>query len=266
MSKSNPLKVRSVWISDIHLGYRGCQAQLLLDFLHSIECEYLYLVGDIIDFWSLNKSPYWPQAHTNVVRSILGKAKHGTKVIYIPGNHDEIIREYSGYAFGNVEIHIDYTHVTVDGKRLLILHGDEFDTIVKYNKFIAKLGNWAYDILLIFNQYTNVLRKLLNRNHWSLAKYLKLKVKKAVNYISSFKETLICFASDKNVDGVVCGHIHHAEIHNIDDILYCNDGDWVESCSSLIEHADGRLELIHWKQNNIETISDQTDTFGNRAA
>lgn len=266
MKKTHPLKIRSVWISDIHLGYRGCQAQHLIDFLHSVECEYLYLVGDIIDFWSLDKSPYWPQAHTNVVRSILGKAKRGTKVIYIPGNHDEIMREYSGYSFGNVEIHHDYTHITADGKQLLVVHGDEFDMIVKHNKFITKLGTSAYDALLILNRYINIFRKILNKNNWSLAKQIKLKVKKANNYINCFRQTLINVASERNVDGVICGHIHHEEIYHNDDMHYYNDGDWVESCSSLIEHADGRMEIIHWKPNSIEAITDETDGDYNRAA
>ena len=243
---SAPLKVRSVWISDVHLGFRGCQADALLHFLHSVETEYLYLVGDIVDFWSLQKTTYWPQQHTNVVRSILGKAKHGTKVIYVPGNHDEVMREYAGYAFGNLEIHMDYIHTTVAGKKLLVLHGDEFDTIVKHSQFIAKLGSWAYDTLLQLNHYVNFFRKLFKQNYWSLAKYLKLKVKNAVNYIGSFEDALAHLAKEKEVDGVVCGHIHHAEVRQINSVLYCNDGDWVESCSSLIENHDGELELLYW--------------------
>ena len=246
MAIKAPIKVRSVWISDVHLGFRGCQAEALLHFLHSIETEYLYLVGDIVDFWSLQKSPYWPQQHTNVVRSILGKAKHGTKVIYIPGNHDDVMREYAGYSFGNVEVHLDYVHTTLTGKKLLVLHGDEFDAIVKHSQFIAKLGSWAYDKLLQINHYVNFFRKIFKRNYWSLAKYLKLKVKNAVNYIGSFETALAHLAKDRAVDGVVCGHIHHAEVRTINSVLYCNDGDWVESCSTLIEHQDGHLELMYW--------------------
>ena len=248
MIKETPIKVRSVWISDVHLGFRGCQAEALLHFLHSVETEYLYLVGDIVDFWSLQKSSYWPQQHTNVVRSILGKAKHGTKVIYVPGNHDEVMRDYAGYSFGNVEIHLDYVHTTLDGKKLLVLHGDEFDTIVKHSQFIAKFGSWAYDKLLQINHYVNFLRKIFKRNYWSLAKYLKLKVKNAVNYIGSFEIALAHLAKDRQVDGVVCGHIHHAEVRSINSVLYCNDGDWVESCSSLVEHKNGQIELIYWTE------------------
>ena len=254
MSTPTLLRVRSVWISDIHLGFRGCQAENLLDFLHSVETEYLFLVGDIVDFWSLQKSSFWPQQHTNVVRSILGKAKHGTKVIYVPGNHDEVMREYAGYSFGNLEIHLDYQHETADGKKLLILHGDEFDTIVKHSQMIAKLGSWAYDRLLQLNQYVNIFRKLFRQDYWSLAKYLKLKVKNAVNYIGSFETALAHLAKDRVVDGVVCGHIHHAEIRRINDILYCNDGDWVESCSAMLEHDDGSLELIYWNEDYKHTL------------
>jgi UDP-2,3-diacylglucosamine pyrophosphatase LpxH len=246
VEKKAPIKVRSVWISDIHLGFRGCQAEALLHFLHSVETEYLFLVGDIVDFWSIKKNVYWPQYHTNVIRSILGKAKHGTKVIYVPGNHDEVMRDCVGHVFGNIEIHQDYVHITADGKKLLVLHGDEFDVIVKHSRFIAKLGNVAYDTLLYLNRYVNGMRKFLGFSYWSLASYLKLKVKNAVSYISSFEEALAHLAKDRGVDGVVCGHIHHAEVREINSILYCNDGDWVESCSTLFEHMDGSLELVFW--------------------
>ncbi|MCG8415208.1 MAG: UDP-2,3-diacylglucosamine diphosphatase [Pseudomonadales bacterium] len=246
MPTPNPIRVRSVWISDVHLGFKGCQANALLDFLHSVETDYLFLVGDIVDFWSIKKAPYWPQEHTNVIRSILGKAKHETKVIYIPGNHDEQMRDCVGHKFGNLEIHRNYVHTTVDGKKLLIMHGDEFDVIVKNSRWLANLGSWAYETLLSLNHVVNRFRKLFNCSYWSLAAYLKHKVKNAVSYIGSFEDALAHFAREKEVDGVVCGHIHHAEIRDIDGILYCNDGDWVESCSAMFEHADGRLELVHW--------------------
>lgn len=246
MSKRSTLKVRSVWISDIHLGFKGCQADALLHFLHSVETDYLFLVGDIVDFWSIKKTPYWPQQHTNVIRSILGKAKHGTKVIYIPGNHDEVMRDCVGHKFGNLEIHREYIHSTADGKKLLILHGDEFDMVVKHSRLLAKLGSWAYDRLLSLNYYVNKARRLFRCSYWSLASYLKMKVKNAVNFISSYEDALVHIAREHQVDGVVCGHIHHPEIRHIENILYCNDGDWVESCSTLLEHRDGRLELKHW--------------------
>lgn len=246
MSRQKPIRVRSVWISDVHLGFKGCQAESLLDFLHSVETEYLFLVGDIVDFWSIKKTPYWPQSHTNVIRSILGKAKHNTKVIYIPGNHDEQMRDCLGHRFGNLEIHRDYMHNTADGKKLLVMHGDEFDVIIKHSRLLAKLGSWAYEKLLSLNHIVNKFRKLFNLSYWSLAAFLKYKVKNAVSYISSFEDALAHFAEERGADGVVCGHIHHAEIREIDNLLYCNDGDWVESCTAMFEHADGRLELVHW--------------------
>lgn len=244
--KKEKLKVRAVFISDVHLGFKGCQAEALLHFLHSVETEYLFLVGDIVDFWSLKKSAYWPQQHTNVVRSVLGKAKHNTKVIYIPGNHDDGMRQYTGLAFGNVEIHKDYVHTTADGKKLLVMHGDEFDMIVKHSRLLENLGSYIYEKLLDANHYVNAIRKCFNRSYWSLAAYLKLRVKNAVDYIGNFEEALAHLAAEREVDGVVCGHIHHAEIKQINNVLYCNDGDWVESCTSIVEHADGRLELLDW--------------------
>jgi UDP-2,3-diacylglucosamine pyrophosphatase LpxH len=240
------LKVRSVFISDVHLGFKGCQADSLLHFLQSVETEYLFLVGDIVDFWSLKKSSHWPQQHTNVVRSILGKAKHDTKVIYIPGNHDDGMRQYVGLAFGNVEIHKDYIHTTADGKRLLVMHGDEFDLIVKHSRLLEKLGSYVYEKLLDANHYVNAIRKYFGRSYWSLAAYLKRRAKNAVDYIGNFEEALAHLARERGVDGVVCGHIHHAEIRQIEGVLYCNDGDWVESCTSIVEHLDGRIELISW--------------------
>ncbi len=257
------LKVRSIFISDVHLGFRGCQADALLHFLHSTEAEYLFLVGDIVDFWSLKKSAHWPQQHTNVIRSILGKAKHNTKVIYVPGNHDEVMRQYVGHAFGNIEVHRDYIHQTADGKRLLVLHGDEFDAIVKNSRFLAKLGGYAYDTLLSLNYFVNRYRRFFNFSYWSLAGYLKHKVKNAVEFISSFEAALARVAKERKVDGVVCGHIHHAEIRQIDEVLYCNDGDWVESCTSMVEYPDGRLELIYWATEfKRSTLSEVEELIG----
>ena len=265
--KQQKLKVRSVFISDIHLGFKGCQADSLLHFLHSVETDYLFLVGDIVDFWALMKNPFWPQKHTNVIRSILGKAKHETKVIYVPGNHDDSMRDYVGHKFGNVEIHRDYVHTTVDGRKLLVMHGDEFDLIVKNSRWLSNLGSYLYDKLLSLNHIVNGIRRLFNRSYWSLAAYLKHKVKNAVDYIGNFEDALAHFAEERGVDGVVCGHIHHAEIRDINGILYCNDGDWVESCTSLIEYNDGQLEILHW-ENNFEqsTISELEEILGTRDA
>jgi UDP-2,3-diacylglucosamine pyrophosphatase LpxH len=241
-----PLKLRTVFVSDIHLGFKGCSADLLLDFLHSVEMEYLFLVGDIIDVWSMKKSMFWPQSHNNVVRTILGKAKRGTKVIFVPGNHDEIFREFDGAVFGNLEIHNDYIHVGADGRRMLILHGDEFDSVVKFSPWLAKVGSNIYDILLAMNPYINWWRRLFDLPHWSLSAYLKNKTKKACQYIGSFEESVAQAARKRGVDAVVCGHIHRAEMREIEGVLYCNDGDWVESCSSLVEDMNGQLRLIDW--------------------
>lgn len=238
--------VRSVFISDIHLGSRGCNATALLDFLHEVQTDTLYLVGDIVDFWSLRKSFYWPQQHNNVLRTLLGKAKHGTRVVYVPGNHDEDVREFVGAFFGNLEIQRDCIHTTAQGERLLVLHGDEFDSVVKCSPWLAALGSHAYDFSIEMNRHFNQVRRLFGYEYWSLANYLKHKVKNAVNYISSFEQAVAQEARRRGVDGVVCGHIHRAEITHFEDILYCNDGDWVESCSALIEDRNGRLSIWNW--------------------
>ncbi|MEN8174142.1 MAG: UDP-2,3-diacylglucosamine diphosphatase [Pseudomonadota bacterium] len=241
-----PMKVRSVWISDIHLGFRGCSAEMLLDFLRRVECEYLYLVGDIIDVWNMKRGLYWPQQHNNVIRTLLGKAKHDTRVVFVPGNHDEVFRDHEGTVFGNVSIQAEAFHETRDGRRLLVMHGDEFDTVVKCSRWLAMLGSRVYDMLLALNHRLNGVRRRFGLGYWSLAGYLKHRVKNAVNYISSFEEAVAREARRREVDGVVCGHIHHAEIRSIDGVLYCNCGDWVESNTALVEHHNGDLELLHW--------------------
>jgi UDP-2,3-diacylglucosamine pyrophosphatase LpxH len=241
-----PLRFRSVFISDVHLGFKGCQADLLLQFLRNTRCETLFLIGDIIDVWNMRNGLYWPQSHNDVIRTILGKAKHGTRVIYIPGNHDELFRDYDGVTFGNLSIRRDYVHHTADGRRLLLLHGDEFDGLVQCSPWLAHLGNHAYGFLLRINRYVNWVRRRFGYHYWSLAAFLKHKVKNAVKYIANFEEVVARAARRRGVDGLVCGHIHRPEIRDIRGILYCNDGDWVESCSALVEHPDGRLELIDW--------------------
>ena len=242
----SPLRLRTVFISDIHLGFKGCSSELLLDFLHRVEMDTLFLVGDIIDVWSMQKSMFWPQSHNNVLRTILGKAKRGTKVIFIPGNHDEVFRDFDGAVFGNLEIHREYIHEGADGRRMLVMHGDEFDSVVKCSPWLAKLGCTLYDILLAANPYINCIRRKFDLPHWSLSMYLKHKAKTAVQYIGSFEESVAKAARKRGVETVVCGHIHQAEMREIDGILYCNDGDWVESCTSLVEDMDGRLRLIDW--------------------
>jgi UDP-2,3-diacylglucosamine pyrophosphatase LpxH len=241
-------RFRSVFISDVHLGFRGCSADYLLDFLHSIEVDNLYLVGDIIDMWSLEKSFFWPQAHNNVIRTLLGKAKHGTRVIYIPGNHDSCFRDYDGMVFGNVEIRRQVVHETADGRRFLVLHGDEFDSVIKASPLLEAAGNHAYAFILALNRYVNFFRRRFGFPYWSIAAYLKSRVKNAVKYIANFERALAQHAREQGLDGTICGHIHRAEITDIDGVLYCNDGDWVESCTTLVEDDSGQLSLLRWAE------------------
>ena len=240
------LALRTVWISDVHLGTPGCNAELLLDFLKSTECETLYLVGDIIDGWQLRKGWYWPTRHNDVVRCILKKAKHGTRVVYVPGNHDEALRDFTGLNFGGVEVVDDIIHRTADGRDLLVIHGDQFDGVVLYARWLAFLGDHTYTLLLKLNRVVNAVRKRLGLPYWSLSSHLKKKVKNAVQYVCSFEAAVAHAASERGADGVVCGHIHTAEIRQIGDVTYYNDGDWVESCTALVEQLDGRIEILDW--------------------
>ncbi len=242
------LSCRTVFISDIHLGTRGCQAELLLEFIKVLECDRLYLVGDIVDGWKLKSGWRWPQAHSDVVQKVLRLARKGVEVIYIPGNHDDRVRDFCGVHFGGVVVKRDDVHVTADGRRLLITHGDEFDGIVNQAKWLAHLGDYAYRALILLNSRWNALRRRLGLGYWSLSAYLKLKVKNAVQFIDDFEGALAEEARRRGVDGVVCGHIHHAEMRLIGDILYVNDGDWVESCTAVVEHHDGSLEVIDWNK------------------
>ncbi|HYM30609.1 MAG TPA: UDP-2,3-diacylglucosamine diphosphatase [Candidatus Cybelea sp.] len=243
-----PRHYRAIWISDIHLGTRGCKADFLLDFLRSTESDYLYLVGDIIDGWRLKRSWYWAQSHNDVVQKLLRKARKGTKVVYVPGNHDEALRDYCDLQFGGVTVLREAIHDTADGRRFLIIHGDDFDGVVRYAKWLALLGDSAYTAALALNHWLNVARHRLGYPYWSLSAFLKHKVKNAVEYISNYETAVADEARRRGVDGVICGHIHHAEIRDMHGILYCNDGDWVESCTALVEGHDGRLELIRWAE------------------
>jgi UDP-2,3-diacylglucosamine pyrophosphatase LpxH len=239
-------RVRSVWISDLHLGTPGCQAAALLDFLRRVECDTLFLVGDIIDGWQLKRSWYWPQAHNDVVQKLLRKARKGTRVIFIPGNHDEFARKYVEHNFGGIDVADDWIHITADGRRLWITHGDLFDGVVQCARWLAFVGDSLYGFTLRLNRHFNRLRARIGLPYWSLSKYLKLKVKRAVSYVGDFERAVAREARKRQVHGVVCGHIHHAEMREIDGILYANDGDWVESLTALVEHADGRLEIVDW--------------------
>ncbi len=240
------LSCRTVFISDIHLGTRGCQADLLLDFIKALECEQLYLVGDIVDGWKLRSGWKWPQAHSDVVQKLLRLARKGVSVTYIPGNHDDRIRDFCGVHFGGVVVARDAIHEAADGRRYLVTHGDEFDGIVTHAKWLAFLGDYAYRALLSLNTRWNALRRRCGLGYWSLSAYLKLKVKNAVKFIDDFENAVAEEARRRGVDGVICGHIHHAEMRDIGGVLYINDGDWVESCTAAVEHHDGRMEIIAW--------------------
>ena len=238
---------RTIWISDIHLGTAGCKAGFLLDFLKWNDSDTLYLVGDIIDGWQLRRGWNWPQAHNDVIQKILRKARKGTRVIYVPGNHDEFARGYLDHAFGGIEVMHEAVHVTADGKRLLVTHGDLFDGVVQQARWIALLGDQLYTLILALNHWFNRARARMGFGYWSLSQYLKHKAKTAVAFIADFEAALIREARRRGFDGVVCGHIHKAEIRMIDGMLYCDDGDWVESLAALVDDHAGRLEIVEWK-------------------
>ena len=252
---------RAIFISDLHLGTPGCQAEALLEFLKTHTCDTLYLVGDIIDGWQLRRKWYWPQAHNDVVQKLLRKARKGCRVIYVPGNHDEFARDFLDHSFGGVEVVEHAVHITADGKKLWVIHGDYFDGVIQFAKWLAYLGDTLYDWALKANRHLNYMRGRLGMPYWSLSAYLKLKVKKAVNFISDFEVAVAHEAKKLGYDGVVCGHIHHAEIRNIDGVLYCNDGDWVESLSTLVEHHDGRLEILTFDPYSEQKIATKPTTL-----
>jgi UDP-2,3-diacylglucosamine pyrophosphatase LpxH len=241
-------RFRAIWISDIHLGTSGCQAGRLLEFLRATESETLYLVGDIIDGWQLQRRWFWDQAHNNVIQAVLKKAKRGTQVIFIPGNHDEAIRQFIDLDFGGIRIRDELVHITAQGKRMLVLHGDRFDGVIACAKWLAYVGDGLYTMILKCNHWFNNWRARVGLPYWSLSQYLKLKVKNAVNYISSFEDALAAEAKKRGLDGVICGHIHKPEIRDIGGIVYCNDGDWVESLSALVEEYSGELRLVTWQE------------------
>jgi UDP-2,3-diacylglucosamine pyrophosphatase LpxH len=241
-------QVRSIFLSDIHLGTRACQAHRLLDFLREHECQQLFLVGDIIDFWAMHRRGIYWSAHMNtVVQKVLKRARHGTQVIFVPGNHDEALREYVGSTFGDIVIHRDYVHTAADGRRYLLIHGDEFDVVTKYHKWLAVLGDHAYAFLVRVNMMLSWARRTLGiPGYWSLAGYAKRKVKKAVDFICDFEESVVRDVKQRSLDGVICGHIHAAALKSIDGVIYMNCGDWVDSCTAIVEHLDGRMELVQW--------------------
>lgn len=245
-TKSDVKNYKTIFISDIHLGSKACQAELLLDFLKHNDSEKLYLVGDIIDGWRLKRKWYWPQSHNDVVQKILRKARKGTEIIYVPGNHDEGLRRYIGTHFGGIEVRPTDIYEAVNGDKYLVLHGDSFDNVMLYARWLARIGDHAYDLVLRLNTVFNGLRRLMGLRYWSLSAFLKIKVKNAVQFISEFERVLAQEAQKSGVQGVICGHIHHAEMKQYGDVIYMNDGDWVESCTALVEHFDGTWEIVFW--------------------
>jgi len=247
---------RSVWISDAHLCTRDSQSAVLHDFLDSIRCDYLYLVGDMIDVWALRRRWYWPDQYNEVVHKLLKRSRKGAKVCYIPGNHDDFFRQFAGYHFGQVEIVNQAIHVTADGRRFLVTHGDEFDTVVRHHEWLSHLGSWAYQYLIGVNRIVNLVRRWFGKPYWSFSGAIKRKVKQTVRYVNKFEELLVAEAKRLGVDGVICGHIHQAALREAQGILYCNTGDWIESCTALVEHEDGSLELLRWHEERAEQAAE----------
>lgn len=237
---------RSVFISDTHLGTKAARVDLLLDFLKTVRCDELYLVGDIVDGWAIQRRWYWDTTHNDVIRRVLKMAKHGVKVVYVPGNHDEGLRGFEGNDLAGISLEHELIFESASGKRYWVLHGDQFDGVVKYAKWLAHVGDRAYALLLRLNTFVNKMRKWLGYDYWSLSAYLKHKVKNAVEYIGKYEEAVAAEAKRRGVDGVICGHIHHAEKRIFDGIEYMNDGDWVESCTALVEDDKGEFNIVYW--------------------
>jgi UDP-2,3-diacylglucosamine pyrophosphatase LpxH len=245
-----PQSVRSIFLSDIHLGTRACQAQRLLSFLRHYESKYLYLVGDIVDFWAMSRGIHWSRHQNTVVQKFLKRARHGTRVIFVPGNHDEVLREYVGTSFGDIELVMEHVHVAADGRRYAVLHGDEYDQVTRHHRWVAVLGDFAYETLVKLNGWLSLVRRTLGiPGYWSLAGYAKNKVKSAVSFIFDFEDSVMHAVRDRGLEGVICGHIHSAAIRDVDGLTYINCGDWVDSCTAIVEHHDGRMELIHWVED-----------------
>ncbi len=237
---------RSIFISDVHLGSKGSKADFLAEFLKYNHCEKLYLVGDIIDGWRLKKRNFWPQEHTNVIRRILTKSKRDTQIIYVTGNHDDFLRRYSGLDFGNIILTDETYHTCLDGRKLLVIHGDKYDAVVQNNRWLSLIGDWGYEFLIGVNTSFNKLRKLMGLKYWSLSAYIKYKVKSAVTFITAFEDAVMKDCQNQGFDGVICGHIHHPEIRKISDKVYYNCGDWVESCTAIVENEHGDFKLLKW--------------------
>ena len=249
-------RVRSVFISDIHLGTRACQAERLLDFLREYAAEQTFLIGDIVDFWAMSRGIHWTPAQNTVVQKLLRRARHGERVVFIPGNHDEALRDYCGTVFGDIEVAKEVEHTMADGRRFLLIHGDVFDQVTRHHRWVAVLGDKAYDLLVHLNLWLSWGRRKLGlAGYWSLAGYAKRKVKTALNFIFDFEESALHHARERGLDGVICGHIHWATIREVDGLNYINCGDWVDSCTGIVEHFDGRLELIEWGLRSVAPVA-----------
>jgi len=252
-------RVRSMFLSDVHLGTRGCKAEQLLGFLRHYDADMVYLVGDIVDGWRLKSGWYWPQSHNDVVQKLLRKVRKGARLVYIPGNHDEFLKDYIGGTFGDIVLVDEAIHEAADGRRYLVIHGDRFDLVVRHARWLALLGDGAYSAALVLNTYLNVLRRRLGLTYWSLSAWAKRRVKNAVNYISRFEAFLSSEAERQGLDGVICGHIHHPASYDLHGIRYVNTGDWVESCTAVVEHYDGTLEIVHWPDTAPEALAPDDD-------
>lgn len=243
---ATPRTFRTLFLSDVHLGSKPAKAEFLIDFLRHHEAETIYLVGDIVDGWRLKRSWHWPQAHNDVVQKLLRKARKGARIVYIAGNHDEFLRGFQGVHFGGIVVADRAVHDTADGRRMLVIHGDQFDPVVHNARWLAYLGDKAYDAAIVANRAVARVRGALGLPYWSFSAWAKVRVKKAVNFIGAFRDVLVQEARRADVDGVICGHIHHAEIEDVRGVSYMNTGDWVESCTALVEHFDGRFEILTW--------------------
>lgn len=251
--------VRTLFLSDIHLGTRACQAERLVDFLREYSAEQTCLIGDIVDFWAMSRGISWSAAQNTVVQKLLRRARHGERIVFIPGNHDEALRDYCDTAFGNIEVVSEKVHQTADGRRFLLIHGDVFDQVTRHHRWVALLGDKAYDLLVRLNHWLSWGRRKLGiAGYWSLAGYAKRKVKTALNFIFDFEESAIRHARERGLDGVICGHIHWAQIRDIGGLTYVNCGDWVDSCTAIVEHLDGRLELVAWGWREVQARSEAT--------
>lgn len=251
MSSEMPRRFRTIFLSDVHLGSKPAKAEYLIDFLRHHEAETIYLVGDIVDGWRLRRSWHWPQSHNDVVQKLLRQARKGTKIVYIAGNHDEFLRDFQGMHFGGIVVTDRLIHQTADGRRMLVIHGDQFDPIVHNVRWLAYLGDFAYDLAIVVNRVVGRFRRMLGMPYWSFSSWAKVRVKRAVSFIGAFQEIVAEEARRSAVDGVICGHIHHATIERIGGIEYVNTGDWVESCTAVVEHFDGTMEILTWARSGL---------------